>query len=57
MFKYRDYRLALVLIEALHFRQLLPLVYEDWSITMIKYSDLPDIKLRNRLENKFNKLK
>jgi hypothetical protein len=57
LYKFRDYKHALTLIDNLNFKQYLPQVYEDWTCTMLRVSSLPDHLLRNRLELKFESLK
>lgn len=57
LYKFRDYKHALTLIDNLNFKQYLPQVYEDWTSTMLRVSSLPDHQLRSRLELKFENLK
>ena len=57
LYKFRDYKHALTLIENLNFKQYLPQVYEDWTSTMLKVSKLPEHSLRARLQDKFEGLK
>jgi hypothetical protein len=42
LYKYRDYKHALTLIDNLNFKQYLPQVYEDWTCTMLRESKLPN---------------
>lgn len=42
LYKFRDYKHALTLIDNLNFKQYLPQVYEDWTSTMLRVSSLPD---------------
>ena len=42
LLKFRDYKLALQLIEQLNLKQYTALVYDDWCQTMIKHSKLSD---------------
>ena len=57
LLKFRDYRLALMMIEQLNLKQYTSLVYDDWCTTMIKYSTLSDHELENKLTDKFDQLK
>jgi len=57
LYKFRDYPLALTLIDNLDFKQYLPQVYEDWTITMLKVSNLQEFALRERLRDKFEGLR
>lgn len=57
LYKFRDYPLALTLIDNLNFKQYLPQVYEDWTITMLKVSKLQEHALRERLRDKFEGLR
>lgn len=54
--KWRDYKLAVKLIEVLNLKQYLPQVYEDWCITMLKYSTLNSKEIMGRLISKFEDL-
>jgi hypothetical protein len=42
MLKFRDYRLALLMIDQLSLKQYQSMVYDDWCSTMIKHSKLSD---------------
>jgi hypothetical protein len=42
LYKFRDYKQALNLIDNLNYKQFLPQVYEDWTSTMLKVSKLSD---------------
>jgi hypothetical protein len=42
LLKFRDYRLSLLMIDQLNLKQYVPLVYDDWCTTMIKYSSASD---------------
>lgn len=57
LYRYRDYKLALQLIEFLNFKQYLPQVYEDWTITMLKHTQLKEHELKERLRQKFESLR
>ena len=57
MLKFRDYRLALLMIEQLNLKQYIPLVYDDWCQTMIKHSKSSEEKLEVMLQEKFDQLK
>jgi hypothetical protein len=57
LLKFRDYRLALVMIEQLNLKQYTSLVYDDWCTTMIKHSQLTDQELEMRLTDKFDQLR
>jgi hypothetical protein len=54
--KYGDYKLAITMIDVLNLKQYLPIVYEDWCMTLLKYSTLPSHEIMNRLINKFESL-
>mmetsp|Transcript_27223 Transcript_27223/g.26264 ORF Transcript_27223/g.26264 Transcript_27223/m.26264 type:complete len:326 (-) Transcript_27223:1065-2042(-) len=56
LLKYRDYKLAIILVDTLNLKQYLPQVYEDWCITMLKYSKMSDQELLHRLLDKFDSL-
>jgi hypothetical protein len=56
-YKFRDYPHALTIIENLNLKQYLPQVYEDWTITMLKVSQLPEDQLREKLSLKFESLR
>jgi hypothetical protein len=56
LMKYRDYKLAIQLIEVLNLKQYLPQVYEDWCISMLKYSKLNNEEIKGRLVDKFDSL-
>ena len=49
LLKFRDYRLALLMIDQLNLKQYIPLVYDDWCQTMIKYSKSSDSELELKL--------
>ena len=57
LYKYRDYQLALCLIDNLNYRQYLPQVYENWATTLLTYSNLDEHKIKDRLTSKFKELK
>ena len=57
LYKFRDYKHALTLIDNLNFKQYLPQVYEDWTSTMLRVSQLAEGALRERLREKFEGLK
>ncbi len=42
LLKFRDFRLALLMIEQLNLKQYTSMVYDEWCQTMIKYSKLSD---------------
>lgn len=56
LLKYRDYKLAMTMVDILGLKQLQSVVYEDWCISMLKYSTLPDPELLDRLTSKFDSL-
>jgi len=51
--KYRDYSLALQLVELANMRHLMSNVYEDWCQNMIRYSTKNDDELENAFRNRF----
>ena len=57
MLKFRDYRLALLMIEQLNLKQYTSMAYDDWCQTMIKHSKLSDQELEFKLQEKFDQLK
>lgn len=57
MLKFRDYKLALLMIEQLNLKQYISLVYDDWCQTMIKYSKCSEQELEIKLQDKFDQLK
>ena len=57
LLKYRDYQLALTVIEQLNLKQYVSSVYEEWCQTMIKYSSANDQELEFKLQEKFDQLK
>ena len=57
LLKYRDYKMALQMIDYLSLKQYTPQVYEDWCQTMVKFSTLTDSDLELRLQEKFDQLK
>jgi len=42
LLKFRDYRLALLMIDQLKLKQHQAMIYDDWCSTMIRYSKLSD---------------
>ena len=54
LLKYRDYNLALAIIEQLNLKQYVSQVYEDWCQTMIKFSGASDQELEFKLQEKFD---
>ena len=42
LLKFRDYRLALLMIEQLNLKQYTSMVYDDWCQSIIKYSKMTD---------------
>lgn len=56
LLKYRDYKLAITLIDTLNLKSQLPQVYEDWCVSMLKYSRLEENDLLYRLIEKFDNL-
>ena len=57
LLKFRDYRLALLIIEHLDLKQYVSMVYDDWCQTMIKYSTATEAELELKLQEKFDQLK
>lgn len=57
LLKFRDYRLALLMIDQLNLKQYTSMVYDDWCSTMIKYSKLSDQELEFKLSEKFDQLR
>jgi len=57
LYKFRDYKHAITLIENLNYKQFLPQVYEDWTSTMLKVSTLQEHALQSRLQDQFYSLK
>lgn len=57
LYKFRDYKHALTLIDNLNYKQYLPQVYEDWTVTMLRESTLAPPKLMERLREKFENLR
>jgi hypothetical protein len=49
LLKYRDYKLAITLVDTLNLKQYLAQVYEDWCVSMLKYSKLNDQDLLEKL--------
>lgn len=49
LLKFRDYRLALLMIDQLGLKQYVSMVYDDWCQTMIKYSKSSEEELEIRL--------
>ena len=54
LLKFRDYRLALLMIDQLGLKQYVSMVYDDWCQTMIKYSRASEGELELRLQEKFD---
>ena len=57
MLRFRDYHLAIVMIEHLNLKQYLSMVYDDWCQNLIRHSQASETDLQKMLEDKFNKLK
>ena len=57
MLRFRDYHLAIVMIEHLNLKQYISLVYDDWCQNLIRHSTCSEGELQKLLEDKFNKLK
>ena len=57
LYKFRDYKHAFTLIDNLNYKQYLPQVYEDWTCTMLKESNLNENALKMRLRDKFEDLR
>ena len=55
LLKYRDYRLAILVIEQLNLKEL-STVYEDWCTQMLKHSKKNDHDLKQLFEEKFDEL-
>jgi hypothetical protein len=50
LYRYHDYPLALTVIDRLNFKHHLPQVYEDWTTTMLKQSQLRSEHLEDRIK-------
>lgn len=55
LLKYRDYRLAILVIEQLNLKNL-SIVYEDWCTQMLKHSKKSTQDLQQLFEEKFDEL-
>ena len=55
LLKYRDYRLAILVIEQLNLKEL-STVYEDWCTQMLKHSKKGTTDLWELFEEKFDEL-
>ena len=55
LIKYRDYKLAILVIEQLNLKNL-SVVYEDWCVQMLKHSQKPWRELWSLFEEKFDEL-
>ena len=55
LLKYRDYRLAILMIEQLNLKNL-SMVYEDWCTQMLKHSTKSSSELETIFEEKFDEL-
>lgn len=55
LLKYRDYRLAILVIEQLNLKNL-SMVYEDWCTQMLKHSSKNTNELMMLFEEKFDEL-
>ena len=55
LLKYRDYRLAILVIEQLNLKNL-PIVYEDWFTQMLKHSNKRVDELEHLFEEKLGEL-
>ena len=55
LLKYRDYRLAILVIEQLNLKEL-STVYEDWCTQMLKHSKKNTNELWELFEEKFDEL-
>lgn len=55
LIKYRDYKLAILVIEQLNLKNL-SIVYEDWCVQMLKHSQKPWRELWSLFEEKFDEL-
>lgn len=57
LYKFLDYKHAIILIDNLNFKKYLPEVYEDWTSTMLRRSQLPEHSLKERLREMFDDLR
>ena len=57
LFKFKGYKEAENIVETLNLYKYLSLVYEDWIITMLKLSKLPNFTLRERIKGRIDSLR
>jgi hypothetical protein len=58
LLRFRDYQLAMDMIEHLDLKQYTYMIYDDWCQSLIRHStSLSESELQRKLEEKFNKMK
>ena len=57
MLGFRDYQLAMTIIEQLDMKQYTSMVYDDWCQALIRHSTCSESELQKKLEEKLMKLR